>query len=48
MCLLRETSETLPPLTASLLSTLVEESATMKRSAWVRHVRESARQIAGR
>jgi Uma2 family endonuclease len=34
-----EMSETLPPLTASLLSTLVEESATMKRSAWVRYVR---------
>jgi Uma2 family endonuclease len=43
-----EMSETLPPLTASLLSALVEESATMKRSAWVRYVRESARQIAGR
>jgi len=43
-----EMSETLPPLTASLLSTLVEESATMKRSKWIRRVRESARQIAVR
>jgi Uma2 family endonuclease len=43
-----EVSQTLPPLTASLLSALVEESGTMKRSAWVRQVRESARQIAGR
>jgi Uma2 family endonuclease len=41
-----EMSKILPPLTARLLSTLVAESATMKRSKWVRHVRESARQIA--
>ena len=43
-----EISQTLRPVTASLLSTLVEESAQMKRSKWVRHVRESARQLAGR
>jgi Uma2 family endonuclease len=43
-----EMSETLPPLTASLLSTLVEESPTMKRSKWVRHVGDRARQLTGR
>jgi Uma2 family endonuclease len=43
-----ETSEILPPLSATLLTELIEASAQMKRSKWVRHVRESARQIVGR
>ena len=42
------TSTTLPPLTSSVLSDLVEKSKTTKRRAWIREVREWAQSNAGK
>jgi Uma2 family endonuclease len=39
-----ETSAAIPGLSSSDVSDLVERSGTMKRSEWIRHVREWARQ----
>jgi len=42
-----DTSKALPRLNAKLLSDLIEASTLMKRTEWVRHVRDCARQLIG-